>query len=93
MTDYEIEKIRGIISGMTKEEKEIALNVLLSEIPGSKENYAKPKKADVSPYIKKKYEVYTCPVCYREVYKRENYCKNCGQKLDWGNKDVTRING
>lgn len=30
---------------------------------------------------------YTCPVCGYVLYLNQNYCGNCGQKLDWGEED------
>ena len=29
---------------------------------------------------------YTCPVCHNHIG-RDNYCKHCGQKLDWGDTE------
>lgn len=30
------------------------------------------------------HEYYGCPSCRRIVSSVQNYCENCGQKLDWG---------
>ena len=27
---------------------------------------------------------YTCPICHKHI-SRDNFCKNCGQALDWSN--------
>ena len=29
---------------------------------------------------------YTCPVCHNHIG-RDNYCKHCGQRLEWGDTD------
>ena len=28
-----------------------------------------------------------CPNCGKSVYDEQNYCENCGQRLDWGHRD------
>lgn len=29
---------------------------------------------------------YTCPICNKHI-SRDNYCKHCGQALDWGDRE------
>ena len=45
-----------------------------------------PKKPEISDGIA--YERYEyCPSCDMSV--TDNYCGNCGQRIDWGNEDET----
>ena len=29
---------------------------------------------------------YTCPICHKHI-SRDNFCKNCGQALDWSDTE------
>ena len=29
---------------------------------------------------------YVCPICHKHI-SRDNYCKHCGQALDWGDSE------
>ena len=48
-----------------------------------------PKKPNIHGYREGR-EVntvsYTCPICNKHIG-REDYCKHCGQALDWGNSE------
>lgn len=55
-----------------------------------------PKKIQFNvpqqPFLRKKYGKNArydgiCPNCHKSVYPGYKYCTNCGQKLDWGEKD------
>ncbi|MBQ2397461.1 MAG: hypothetical protein II304_10605 [Bacteroidales bacterium] len=30
---------------------------------------------------------YTCPICNKHIWITEDYCKHCGQALDWSDEE------
>lgn len=48
-----------------------------------------PKKPNIHGYREGR-EIntisYTCPICNKHI-SRDNYCKNCGNAIDWGDTE------
>lgn len=40
-------------------------------------------------YMRKgfEYNIIKCPNCKEHLYAKDNFCKDCGQRLDWGNNN------
>lgn len=53
---------------------DMAINALKKQIP------KKPKTDD-------RYIMYICPCCNDFIKVNHNYCTNCGQKLDWSDRE------
>lgn len=34
--------------------------------------------------------LFTCPTCGATIENESNYCFNCGQKLDWGKREIEK---
>lgn len=80
-----LEMFKDLIKGMplTKTEDK---NVKVIEVALEKQI---PKKPNVHGYREGR-EIntisYTCPACNKHI-SREDYCKHCGQALDWGDSE------
>ena len=97
MTENEaIKNIKDILDECTESEEavcyvtdvdapalEMAINALEKQIPKKPEN----KKYSFYPHstlLKSKYG--ECPTC-KTIQVDDEYCANCGQKLDWSNEE------
>ena len=58
-----------------------------------KEKYIEPIKQALERNVAKKPKInkynsrHICDNCGRSIFKYANFCKYCGQKLDWGGED------
>ena len=52
-------------------------------------DFFKTESLKYPPYkvITKHIEGAVCPICQSELENYQKYCKDCGQKLDWGDKE------
>lgn len=69
--------VLGRRRGLTDEESEILPIKALTEAEEILEKHL-PQKP-----IKKNDASYICPICNRNLSGNENYCSNCGQRIDW----------
>ena len=63
------------------------IDALSKQIP--KEAKKKEAKITIGEHAIFCGDVFRCPVCDTNIYNaitKQNYCHNCGQKLEWGGK-------
>lgn len=77
LSDSTIQKIIGVL---VKDEKNLLDTLMFGVVEEDTSNKETPKKVDTSVY-----SMFKCPTCGNPFLdRRENYCCDCGQKLDWG---------
>ena len=78
-----LETMKKQFLGETRNVIDVAINALEKQIPKKPEN----KKYSFYPHsnlLKSKYG--ECPVC-KTIQADDEYCANCGQKLDWSEEE------
>ena len=88
---HKIRPIGSIIPQKRAEAIDMAINALeeIEQYKGTVEELklAKEKQIAKKPKTDDRYVMYICPCCNDFIKVSHNYCQNCGQKLDWSDKE------